>query len=318
MELIIDNYLIDEPIINILKKCKNELTNGKLSNIIDNGSWVSIPCPFHSDGHEKHNSCGVVSDPNSNLEYGTFNCFTCKQKGGLYHLIGACFGYSDNFGKQWLIKNFGKPIMTRKLEIPKIELPKKETIVYNNDSVLESFQSWHPYMKERKLTSAVIEKFKIKYDPNTQCIIFPVWDENGNYLFYTSRNVNYKMFNIPKGIEKPVYLLNFATSNDIKKLIVCESQLNALTCYSYGYPAIALFGSTLTNYQREILNHSGIRTYILALDGDEAGKNGITRFKEMIRKDVLVEVVNLPQGKDVNDLTQEEFTSLFKKYFTQD
>lgn len=80
MELIIDGYIIDAPIMEILTECKKELTNGKLNSIIDNGTWVSITCPFHSGGKEHRNSCGVVSDSNSKLEYGTFNCFKGETK----------------------------------------------------------------------------------------------------------------------------------------------------------------------------------------------------------------------------------------------
>ncbi len=315
MELIIDGYLIDEPIINILYKCKSELTNGKLSSIIDKGSWVSVTCPFHSDGKERNNSCGIVSISNSSLEYGTFNCFTCKHTGNLYHFIGACFDLGDAYGKKWLISNFGKPLYDRQIKLDRIVLNQNKAKIKGDETILETFQSYHPYMTKRKLSKDVIENFKIKYDPKTESIIFPVWDEYGKYLFYTSRNVNYKGFNIPKDVDKPIYLLNFVLQQNINKVIVCESQINTLTCWSYGYPAIGLFGSSLTNYQQKILNRSGIRTYILALDGDEAGQNGIAKFKEKIRKDVIVEVVWLPQGKDINDLTKEEFELLFKKYY---
>ena len=313
MDLIIDGYIIDTPIIEILKECKRELTNGKLSSIIDNGTWVSITCPFHSGGKERRNSCGVVSDPNSKLEYGTFNCFTCKEKGKLYHLIGGCFDESDEFGKRWLISKFGRKVYGINLNLEKIELPKNKGATFLNEAILDDFQSYHPYMTKRKLTSDVISKFKIKYDPNSQCIIFPVWDENDNLLFLTSRNVNYKYYHLPKDVEKPIYLLNWINKLDIKEVVVCESQINCLTCWSYGIPAIALFGSTLTNYQRDILNRSGIRHYILALDGDDAGKKGVERFKNMIRKDVLVDVMEIPLNRDVNDLAYEEFMNYYNR-----
>lgn len=313
MELIIDGYIIDAPIMEILIECKKELTNGKLNSIIDNGTWVSITCPFHSGGKEHRNSCGVVSDPNSKLEYGLFNCFTCKEKGRLYHLIGGCFDESDEFGKRWLISKFGRKAYGVNLDLPKIELPKSETKTFLDESILDKFQSYHPYMTQRKLTSEVISKFKIKYDPQNQCIIFPVWDENDNLVFLTSRNVNYKFYHLPKDIDKPIYLLNFINKLDIKEVVVCESQINALTCWCYGIPAIALFGSTLTNYQRDILNRSGIRHYILALDNDDAGKKGVERFKDMVRKDVFIDTMEVPLNRDVNDLSYEEFMYYYNR-----
>lgn len=43
MELIIKGVLIEAPIIEILEKCKSELTTNKLGNIVDKGDWVSVP-----------------------------------------------------------------------------------------------------------------------------------------------------------------------------------------------------------------------------------------------------------------------------------
>ena len=48
-------------------------------------------------------------------------------------------------------------------------------------------------------------------------------------------------------------------------------------------------------------------------DGDSAGDSGAKRFIKNIRKDVFVDVVKLPRGKDVNDLSKEQFLDLFKQ-----
>lgn len=50
-------------------------------------------------------------------------------------------------------------------------------------------------------------------------------------------------------------------------------------------------------------------------DPDEAGRRGAERFKKLIRKDVLVDDVLLPPGKDVNDLSKKEFENLINVYY---
>ena len=90
-----------------------------------------------------------------------------------------------------------------------------------------------------------------------------------------------------------------------------ESQINALYLWSLGIPAVCLFG-TGTPYQYELLNKSGIRVYTLYFDGDIAGQKGAARFIKNIRKDVLVNVCHLPEGKDVNDLSLEEILNLYR------
>lgn len=313
MELIIKGVLIEAPIIEILEKCKSELTTNKLGNIVDKGDWVSVPCPFHSDGKEAHNSCGIVSDPNSTKEYGTWHCFTCGEKGNLAKFIAQCFNTDLNYGEQWLIKNFGRVLSQRVYNLSPIELkPKYRANNYLNESSLNYLQPYHPYMTERKLTREVIEKFKIKYDPSKKTIVFPVWDMSGNYLFNTERSVVGKTFYIPSGVQKPVYLLNYIMKNGIDTVIVVESQINALTCYGYGLNAVALFG-TGDSFQYGLLNRSCIRHYYLAFDGDDAGYKAIARFKANIRKDVLVDIIKIPLGEDVNSLPKETFIKLFEE-----
>ena len=168
---------------------------------------------------------------------------------------------------------------------------------------------YHPYMWKRGLSKEVVDRFGIGYDKKYNSITFPVWDESGHLVMITSRNVSNKYFHIEKDKDKPVYLLNFINQDKIDKVYVCESQINALTLWSWGYPAVALFG-TGSLHQYDILNKSGIRNYVLCFDGDAPGLKGKDRFVQNIRKDVLVSYITIPMGKDVNDLTKEQFENL--------
>ena len=194
--------------------------------------------------------------------------------------------------------------------MPEINLEKEQEI-FLEESILDSFRPYHPYMTKRKLSPEVIEKFQIKYDPELQAIVFPVRDVKGRLKFLTKRSINSKMFYIDKSAnKKDIYLLNEIVKNNISEVIVCESQINALTCWSYGYPAIALFGAGTTKEQIDELNKTGIKHYILAYDPDQAGDKGKARFKKYIRKDVFVDSLELPKGKDINDLSKEELDNL--------
>ena len=68
---------------------------------------------------------------------------------------------------------------------------------------------------------------------------------------------------------------------------IIESQLDALKCWTWGIPAVALFG-TGSKKQYQILNKSGIRFYHLAFDGDLAGQHGAKRFIENIKNVWLI------------------------------
>lgn len=313
-DLILDSYLIDEPIINILTKLRGELTNGKLAFIEQKNDYVRVTCPDHKSGLERHASCSVYCG-DGDLQYGYYNCLTCGSKGNLRLFVAKCFDKPYEFGKQWLIENFGHIYVTSKISLEEIDLTKeKKEKDYLDESILDGFSDYHPYMTKRGLSDEIIKKFELKYDPEYRAIVFPVRHIDGKLAFLTRRSTEGKKFYIDKGADKSViYLLYNILKDNIKEVIVCEGQFNRLTSWQYGYPRIALLGAGTTEEQVEVLNKTGIKHYILAYDNDPAGKKGANRFKKFIRKDVFVDEITMPEGKDINDLTKEEFERLLNE-----
>jgi len=309
MDLVIENHLIDAPIDKILTAIKKELVNGKSSAFERKGDNYSVTCPHHKGGMESHPSCQIYCGDSPDVEYGHMYCFTCGEQGPLYHFVGLCFDQDDEFGKEWLLDRFGSILSDRELNLTEIELPKSRTKDLVDGTVLEGMQKWHPYLQKRRLSRDVCERFGVRYDPKSECIVFPVWDEDGDLVMMTRRSVNSKMFLIDADKEKPIYLYNEAIKANKAPTMVVESQINALTAWGWGIPTVALFG-TGTSHQYELLNKGPLRSYLLCLDGDDAGRKGIRRFLKNIRKDVFVDVVVMPDGKDVNDMTYDEFSSL--------
>ena len=313
-DLIIDNHIIDAPIESIMTQLRKELTNGKLDRVERIGDNVRVTCPTHKGGRESHPSCNVYCGSDPSIEYGWMHCFTCGEQGSLWHFVAECFDKDDNFGKSWLLSRFGDTFVESTIRFPDFDLlgnmaPKEEAKKPLDESFLDSCQSWHPYMAKRRLSREVCERFKVKYDPKGEHIVFPCWDEAGNLVMCTRRSVRTKQFLIPKDVEKPVYLLNVVKRNGINEATIVESQINCLTLWGWGIPSCALFG-TGTKHQYEILNKSGIKHYYLCFDGDEAGDKGIARFLSNIRNDVFVDIILMARGKDANDLTEEEFNKL--------
>lgn len=107
--------------------------------------------------------------------------------------------------------------------------------------------------------------------------------------------------------------MNEAVKNKCNQVIVVESQINALVSYSYGFPAVALFGAGTTQNQMDELNKTNIFHYILMYDNDEAGRKGASKFKELIRKDVFITDIIMPKGKDVADCSKEEFLNILRR-----
>ena len=309
--LIIDNHIIKQDIKEILTSIKAFISNGKLKDVIYKNDNVRVSCPVHKNGQEAKASCEIYIGDSEDLVWGAVHCFACGFKGQLFDFIAEVCDTSVQWAKVWLKTNFTYQIIEGSdiaIDEP-IVLTKNKKVKSNlRESILNKFQSWHPYMHYRKLTKEVCSKFNIMYDPESECIVFPVRDKFGNLKFLTRRSITSKKFIIDKDIEKEVYLLDNIIKNKIKEVYVCESQINSLTLESWGYNAIALLG-TGTDYQYNVLKTSGIIKYNLCFDGDEAGEKAIKRFIENM-PNVFITIINIPKGKDVNDLTKDEFDNL--------
>ena len=313
MQLEVKGRLIDTPIKTILETIKRECPHPILHDIVDKerDKNVTITCPFHKNGAENKPSCHVFKEEDDpKITYGTVHCFTCGYSASLPQFVADCFGEEYSFGEQWLIERFGNILLQKSTLLPEIKLDTSPKQIKGlSEEALAQYDYYHPYMYQRGLTKEVIDMFRVGYDSKRDAITFPVWDDKGVPLFVTARSVRDKKFYIPFEAEKPVYLLNFVKKWGIDSVYIAESQINSLVLWSWGYPALGLFG-TGSPHQYEILKRSGIRSYTLCLDGDTAGDKGIARFKANMPEDVLITVKKMPRGRDVADLTKEQFDSL--------
>lgn len=309
MDIRIGNKIIIASIRDILIKLRAEKNYSILRDIIDKQDNVIITCPFHKDGKENRPSCNIYQGNAKKIPVGTVNCFTCHYTNNFFGFIGDCFGEDEDFGKEWIQSKFDTAVVEDLLTLPEIDIGKNNRSSVGNESELKNYVGYHDYMWKRKLTKEVVDAFSVGYDKITNCITFPVYDEKHRYVMTTKRSVVSKNFYIPSNIEKPVYLLDNILKNNITEVYVCESQINTLYLYTMGLNAIGLFG-TGSQHQYSLLKKSGIRTYHLVFDGDVAGNKGTHRFIKEMPEDVLIDVVIIPNGKDANDLSIEEFMSL--------
>ena len=277
---------------------------------------VQICCPYHKEGMERRPSAGIRKSD------GLFHCFACGETHSLAEVISYCFekDRSGVFGWNWLLKNYAsveienrKPIVLDYTRNRK-SVSQQETFVTEEE--LDGYRYFHPYMYKRKLTNEIIERFDIGYDKNSDCITFPNRDINGNCLFVARRSVHTKYFNYPQGVEKPVYglyeLKEYGIPTDI---IICESMLDALTCWVYGRPAVALNGLG-TESQFKALREFPCRKYILATDMDERGLNARPRIKKALSSSSIVTEFrwDVSIAKDINDMEKSYFQAL-EEYF---
>ena len=285
---------------------------------------LQIQCPYHGGGQEKKPSAGIRRTD------GMFHCFACNEVHSFPEVISFCFGkYDDIFGRfgwQWLLKNFATISVEQRKDIPldfeRRKGHEEKSMKYVTEKELDSYRYYHKYWTKRKITEkSIIELFDLGYDKKTQCVTMPVRDVDGNCLFIARRSINTKFFNYPEGVEKPLYglyelklikwgyIIGKSKEHIPDEIIVCESMIDALTCWQYGKYAVALNGLG-TPLQFRQLEQLPCRKLILATDNDEAGMNARERLRENIKGKMITEYI-LPEGKkDINELSKEEFDNL--------
>ena len=315
----IDNLTVTTPLIDVIVELRNQLNaNGVqlLSKIMDSGEDVMICCPYHKDGQERRPSAGIRKSD------GMFHCLACGETHSLPEVISYCFGHTDlYFGYKWLAKNFVT-----------VEVSEREPVVldwggrYNadmpvanttriDDKELDTYRYVHPYMYERGLTDTIIEQFDIGYDKSTDSITFPVRDKNGDCMFVARRQVKTKVFNIPKGINKPLYGMYELSRVTPDKVYVCEGLFDCLRLWCNGKYAVAGFGCLFNNYQVKQLQDLPVRSIVLALDNDEAGRKATERLKKLVTNK-LIYTVELPEHrKDVGECTDDEIQNLTENLY---
>lgn len=319
-----EQEIVDSPLEVLWKLRSSLLENGK--DLIrgikpsSSGSNIQFTCPVHNHGQESKPSCGVTTVDSGNTPAGTVHCFACGYTASLDEMISRCFGYDDlgRFGRKWLTQNFivaerGEQRNPLRTDFSRTKNVQEQQFV--SEEELDSYRYIHSYHYKRKMTDEILELFDVGYDKKTQCVTFPVHDEQGRTLFVARRSVKTKFFNYPADVVKPVYGMDIILKKRaFEEVIVCESFFNALTCWVYGRPAVAMLGLGTEN-QYEQLRRSPIRKFICAFDPDDAGRKASQKFYKAMRRHKVVTRFVLPEGKDVNDLSKDEFDSLSEYYF---
>lgn len=302
----------------------------RFAKIIVSGDNIQTNCPFHNEGQERKPSFGILTKQKGKEQSGTCHCFACGWTGSFAEMVSNVFGYDDLglYGGKWLVRNFLTVQIENRPDILEgfngrsnintnciSNISTCNTTAFVSAEELDKYRNYHPYMWKRKMTPEVVEIFDIGYDKDTNCITFPVRDEYGNCVFVARRSVVSKFFNYPRNAEKPVYGL-YELSLQIPypgEVIICESMIDAITCWVYGKYAVALNGLG-NDLQFKQLRHMPNRKFILATDMDKAGQTARVRLKKQLSNKLVSEYIwDVNMAKDINDMSQEQFLNL-KEY----
>ena len=158
----------------------------------------------------------------------------------------------------------------------------------------------------REFTIEELSKHGIGYvateGPFFGYLIIPYYYK-GTLRYYNARNVigQGPRYNNPNkditGLGKEFIIFNQDALDMYSSIFICEGAINALTM---GDRAIATMGKAISAYQVNQLIKSPVNRFILLLDPDAIKYSINLAFKLVAYK--KVKVIQLPEGKDCNDL----------------
>lgn len=272
---------------------------------------IQVTCPFHKDGQENKPSATIRITANEKASPGLFSCFTCHEAMMINKMVEKILG--PLYDADEVEAKLGLETLAVRSTFIK---PEKETI-FNLDK--ETFVSradirryegyYHPYLKSRRITEEVAKIYNIGFDKENNQIIFPIYNIEHKCVGLGRRSVDRKLYRYPQGLQKPLYGL-YELDRFPHYVWVVEGPFNLWSLRGWGKQGVALLG-TGTEFQYKQLLEIDCKGFVLALDPDEAGINATNKLRNFLLKHKKeVHVAQIPYGKDINDLTHEEFRNV--------
>lgn len=100
-----------------------------------------------------------------------------------------------------------------------------------------------------------------------------------------------------------VYGLDVVYKRGIKRAVLCEAPIDAMTAMSVGHMGLALGRARISDEQAEVIAKSPLEEIVIATDNDAAGERCKREVIEKLAGRVRLRAVKWPEGvKDLNEL----------------
>ena len=257
------------------------------------GNELTVRCIFHDD----HSPSMQF-----NIQSGLFICWSCQAKGSIKKIL-------DHLGLESIKETPDIQHLKDQIQALSNDAPK---ITYLPDGSLRRFKNFPTdYRIKRGFTDEVVDMFELGYDPISDHAIIPVRAFNGRLIGITRRNLDPNVdwrYRDAKAFPKASTLFGAYQVSEIQTNRVClvEGPLDACSIWSAGIPAVAQFGSRLTDDQVMILHKLGVSEVIVFMDNDTSGRKAATRAIEALKGQFLTYRVQYQQsdGKDPGELSR--------------
>ncbi|MTV49826.1 toprim domain-containing protein [Heliobacillus mobilis] len=262
--------------------------------------------PFRSERHPSfavHLHTGVWIDSGSDDEE--------WKKGGFSKLLSWLRNETIFETESYLLEEYGIHVKDIDSVQLSFRLPVEESQLppLSMERLIE-YRYRHPYLLEQRgIQERYQRAFQIGYDRKNRAITFPWFDREGALATIKFRSVTHKWFwyvSDGQPVKNHVYGMNLIYQRGASRAYIVESEIDAITLWQIGQPAIALGGAHLSPRQRELILQSPIQELIIATDNDRAGKRIAESIIRQLGGYVCLKTLRLPDDvKDVNELSRD-------------
>jgi len=257
-----------------------------------NRGWVVALCPFHSE----RNSSFAVS-----TETGRYVCKACGATGSFPRLIQHLNGMDSEYqAEALLIASFGR-------FVPDVAKP----LVLDFHDKAEPIVTYRPIASDwlervRGIDKAVQDVYSVGIDYKSHAVTFPWYAPDGRLVTVKYRSTVDKFFWYePNTKELTNLLFGYDVASWDTKVVVVEGEVDALSVYQAGVPAVALGGSNLSENQARLLRNARASEIVLFTDNDPAGVKARKAIEKALLGYKIVKYVSfdsVPNCKDANDI----------------
>lgn len=296
------------------------------------GSQLRSCCAIHQGNND---SAFVI-----NKKTGMWYCFTgCQSGGDIYDLImqvneigftqavrwlADIQGVTVDWDKEEIDENYFRDEAKKFIEQMMKRINKKELPEYTPKGL--KFSKINDY---RGYSPETIEHWKLRYCTEGELkdrIVIPLEDVDKRLVGLTGRATlseqQHKFFHRPRSLHTGYFLTGLGRNLEYVReannsVIITEGIFDAARWWDCGYKFTCCpIGTFLTEEHMSQLFKAGVTTAYLAFDADKAGMNGIRKaIKKMTHKFDLY-VLAYPEGKDADDLSQDELDKVFSNKLT--
>lgn len=276
----------------------------------EEGNSYILPTYCHHQNNTGSKKLYIYFNEDSVIFHCFSNCGTMTLEGFVERYQNCSYSEAKRLIDEILdrkIDGFSNLYKEEALEMPFATKKKKEFKINKviDSSVLNSFYpiSYGGWVKEG-ISRRTQERFNIRFDIMRQAVIIPQLNEDGQLVGVRRRALNESDIE-REGKYKPVFAnerwLNADSSTILyglfenkenitksKKVIVLEAEKSVMqldTFYNGSAPAVALYGSNMSDYQADLLRKLGIEELIVALDKEYQNEREYkTYLKVLIKK----------------------------------